>query len=282
LPPFNGFISEFLIYSGLFKGMKGVDMTALSTIIFSIFGLTLVGGLALLCFTKAFGTVFLGSARHRLSQEPNEANLGKLIPMYTIIVLIIGIGVLPQFIIQLLEKPVGLFIDFPGYSLSFMEFPYTDTLTKIGYSAFGLFAVAALVFLVRKYFTSRLPETINSTWGCGYIAPTSKIQYTASSFIRTYRKLAEPILSIHKHKKDVDGIFPTQGKHETHPDDKMEEWLIRVPLLKLRQFFDKFTFLQNGNPQVYVLYGLVFITLVLGVPMIFDALKQLFQFLNHL
>jgi formate hydrogenlyase subunit 3/multisubunit Na+/H+ antiporter MnhD subunit len=282
LPPFNGFISEFLIYSGLFKGMKGVDITTLSIIIFSIFGLTLVGGLALLCFTKAFGTVFLGTARRRFAHSPDEASPGKLIPMYAIVVVMTGIGLFPQFVIQLLTRPVGLFTNFPGYNLPFMQFPYTDTLTKIGFGALGLLILTAAIFFIRKYFTSRLPEIAGETWGCGYVAPTAKIQYTASSFVRSYRKLAEPLLSIHKHKKDVEGIFPTHGKHETHPDDKMEEWLIRLPLLRLRHFFNRFTFLQNGNPQVYILYGVVFITLVLGVPMIYDTLKELFQFLNHL
>ena len=282
LPPFNGFISEFLIYSGLFKGMKGADISGLSMLIFSIFGLTLIGGLALLCFTKAFGTVFLGSARHTLQHLPEEANLGKLIPMYAIILMIVAIGVFPQFVIQLLSRPVGLYTNFPGYSLPFMRFPFTDTLTNIGYAAFGLFALTGFVFLIRKYFTSRKPEVIGETWGCGYIAPTPKIQYTASSFIRSYRKLAEPLLLIHQHKKEVEGVFPLGGALETHPDDKAEEWLIRYPLLKLRQFFNRFTFLQNGNPQVYIMYGVAFIMLIIGIPVLFDGLKELFQFLNHL
>ena len=52
---------------------------------------------------------------------------------------------------------------------------------------------------------------MNVTWGCGYIAPTAKMQYTASSFIRAYRKLAEPLFSIHKIKKEIKGVFPKTG-----------------------------------------------------------------------
>lgn len=282
LPPFNGFISEFLIYSGLFKGMKGADIAGLSMIIFSIFGLTLIGGLALLCFTKAFGTVFLGTARHRLPHLPEESSSFTLLPMYTIAAMIITIGLFPQFVVQLLTRPVALFTDFPGHSLSFMKFPFTDTLSYIGFAAFGMFALTGLVFVVRKFMTSRKPAVIGETWGCGYVAPTPKIQYTASSFVRSYRKLAEPLLSIHQHRRDVEGVFPTGGTLETHPDDKVEEWLIRFPLMEVRHFFNRFTFLQNGNPQIYILYGVVFIMLVLGVPLLFDMLKNLFQFLNHL
>lgn len=282
LPPFNGFISEFLIYSGLFKGMKGTDIPALSVIIISIFGLTLVGGLALLCFTKAFGTVFLGSGRQHLAHKPHESENGKLIPMYAIIAVIVGIGLFPQVIIQVLTKPVSLFTNFPGATLSYMQFPYTETLTKVSYGAFGILLLAGLIFLVRRYITSHLPEKVDATWGCGYVVPSPKIQYTASSFVRSYSKLAEPLLSIHKHKKDVEGTFPTDGALVTHPDDKAEEWLIRYPLLSIRHFFNRFTFLQNGNPQVYILYGVIFITLILGVPMVYDVLKNLFEFLNQL
>src|SRR5260221_14026697 len=51
-PPFNGFISDFLIFAGLFKGLLGgglmIDLTILATFI----GLVLIGGLAIFCFTK--------------------------------------------------------------------------------------------------------------------------------------------------------------------------------------------------------------------------------------
>ncbi len=60
LPPFNGFISEFIIYSGIFNGIHNATFLNLMFLIFSIFGLVLIGGLAILCFTKAFGTIFLG------------------------------------------------------------------------------------------------------------------------------------------------------------------------------------------------------------------------------
>lgn len=122
----------------------------------------------------------------------------------------------------------------------------------------------------------------DATWGCGYVGSTEKMQYTASSFVRAYRKLAEPILSIHKKKKEIEGVFPEKGQQETHPYDKAEEWLIDYPLQLLKGFINRFRFLQNGNLQFYILYGVVFITLVLGIPFAIGYLKALFQFLNKL
>jgi hypothetical protein len=114
------------------------------------------------------------------------------------------------------------------------------------------------------------------------VAPSGKMQYTASSFIRAYRKLAESVLSIHKKKTDVQGIFPITGRQETHPYDKAEEWFIDYPLQLLKSFFNRFVFLQNGNLQFYILYGVVFITLVLGIPFVFGYIKSMIEFLNEL
>lgn len=108
------------------------------------------------------------------------------------------------------------------------------------------------------------------------------MQYTASSFVRAFRKLVEPVLSIYKKKKEIEDIFPDKGFQETLPYDKAEEWFIDYPLRLLKGLFNRFTFLQNGNLQFYILYGLVFITLVLIIPFATEYIKTLFQFLNKL
>jgi hypothetical protein len=108
------------------------------------------------------------------------------------------------------------------------------------------------------------------------------MQYTAGSFVRTYRKLAEPLLLIHKKKKEVSGVFPKGGWRETHPYDLVEEWLIDFPLKQVKFIVGKFRFLQNGMIQLYTLYGVVFIILVLGVPVLYSAIKSLIEFLNQL
>ena len=63
LPPFNGFISEYLIYTGMFKSLSAANLNQSILILGSVVGLTLIGGLAIFCFTKAFGIVFLGEPR---------------------------------------------------------------------------------------------------------------------------------------------------------------------------------------------------------------------------
>ena len=282
LPPFNGFVSEFLIYNGMFTGLHGSDNALLSSIVCGLFALALIGGLAMLCFTKAFGTVFLGTGRHHFHHTPEEAGFGKLIPMYAVVVLIMAIGLFPKTFIIALSEPLNLFTQLLDNNIGAGSLPLTETMSMIGLCSVVFLGFTGLIFLLRKRMTSNKPQSVNTTWGCGYIAPTNKMQYTASSFIRAYRKLAEPFLSIDKKKKEITDVFPKTGGQETHPYDKAEEWFIDYPLRLLKTFFNRFIFLQNGNLQFYILYGIVFIILILAIPFVFEYLKSLINFLNNL
>ncbi|HYV93967.1 MAG TPA: proton-conducting transporter membrane subunit [Chitinophagales bacterium] len=284
LPPFNGFVSEFLIYSGLFNGLKSGNVVSMLSLLFSIFGLVIIGGLAMLCFTKAFGAVFLGNSRHHFPHLPTEGNTGKLIPMYMVMGLVLAIGLCPDFFLGMLHEPVKLFTDKLSSSPQ-----ATDTISNsghtmmyVGWCSTGLMALTGIIFFIRKKITAQKPVAVSSTWGCGYVGDTAKMQYTAGSFVRTYRKLAEPLLLIHKKKKEVIGIFPKGGWRETHPYDLVEEWLIDFPLKQIKFLAGKFRFLQNGMIQMYTLYGVVFIILVLGLPVLYSAIKSLIEFLNQL
>ncbi len=284
LPPFNGFASEFLIYFGLFKGMNHGNLFSTLSLLSSVFGLVLIGGLALLCFTKAFGVVFLGSPQHSFSHQPSEANTAKLIPMYLVMGLIVAIGLFPIFFLHWLSEPLKLFKDKLSVATETMP-PVSDiayTMQYIGWCAMGFISLAGIIFFTRKQITKQKPESFATTWGCGYVGNTAKMQYTANSFIRTYRKLAKPFLSIHKKEVLIKSIFPEKSSYETHPQDKMEELLIDIPIKQMKYFFGKFRFLQNGNPQFYILYGFIFITLVIGLPFLYGAIISLMKFLNQL
>ncbi|MBE0423320.1 MAG: hypothetical protein IBX66_05225 [Lutibacter sp.] len=283
LPPFNGFVSEFLIYSGLFDGMASKEMLNLMVLLFSVFGMVLIGGLALLCFTKAFGAMFLGNPRHQFHSAPKESGTGKLVPMYMAALFIVAIGLFPQFFFRLMSEPLKLYsnkIIISGAISSAVSIG--ETMQNIGFGAVGFIVLGLLIFFIRRKVTAQKPKPILTTWGCAYVGETEKMQYTASSFTRSYRKLVEPMLSIKKRKIEIEGVFPVFGRHETHPQDKIEEFFIDKPWNLMKVFFGKFRFLQNGNPQFYVLYGAVFIALIIGFPVIMETIKKIIYFLNQI
>ena len=281
LPPFNGFVSEFFIYKGLFKGLETNHFLFTLAMLFSILGLVLIGGLALICFTKAYGVVFLGNNRGNLKTENIEKPLN-VIPLYFIALAILVIGVMPFLLSNTLLQVTSLFSKSNIYGTINDVGITIQNISVVGVSSLGLIFIILLLLFLRRKITKSREFSNYETWGCGYTGTILKAQYTASSFIRTYRKLAEPILFVKKEKKLSDTLYPVKISQSTHPYDKVESWLIDKPVYWYKKFLNRFAFLQNGNIQYYILYGFIFITLVFVFPIIVSKIIDFFNFLNQL
>lgn len=280
LPPFNGFISEFLIYSGLFEGISDGEITITAFLISAIFGMVIIGGMAILCFTKAFGIIFLGNERYPLPATVQEAELAKLLPKYLIAALILLIGIAPQFFISLVSIPTFLFI---GESIAPKQpFELMSTLESISMAAVGLILLSLFIYWIKKIATKSVEIEIMPTWGCAYVAPTARFQYTANSFVRSFRKLIHPILMMKKREGEITAIFPKSMHSETHPYDKLESVLIDIPIRYIKDFIGRFKFLQNGNSQFYILYGVLFIFIIITLPLVTNALVYLIELINQI
>ncbi|MFI5140139.1 MAG: proton-conducting transporter membrane subunit, partial [Sphingobacteriales bacterium] len=164
LPPFNGFVSEFLIYNGMFTGLQMTGNALILSIVFGIFGLALIGGLAMLCFTKAFGSIFSGTIRHNFQHTPGEANFGKLIPMYVVFMLIMAVGLFPKTFITALSEPLRLFTAHSDKYIQAAGLPITTTMSMIGLCSAAFLGLTGLIFLLKKSLTGSKPQTVNITW----------------------------------------------------------------------------------------------------------------------
>jgi hydrogenase-4 component B len=277
LPPFNGFISEFLIYSGLFSAISH-NQYALTTIL-AVAGLALIGGLAMLCFTKAFGIIFLGTERHVPQVIPVEVNRAALFPKYLIVFFIIVIGIFPQFFIGILQKPVALFGATPEISA------HNSTIVLMQQISIATWVFVLLIiamYLIRNAVMKNKVITTGPTWGCGYNTTSPKLQYTASSFVRPYSRIIKPLVEIKKTDDILCDVIPRPIYTQSHFHDKLESGLIEKPARSLRHFLGRFRFLQNGSVQFYVFYGVVFIGISILIPLVIDALRSLFEILNQL
>jgi len=282
IPPFNGFVSEFIIYTGLYNWLSDASLLQLLAAIFSTAGLALIGGLAMLCFTKAFGVVFLGTARCELPHSCREVPFLQLLPMYLLAGIIMLIGLFPVAFITLLSNPVSLFTGSIPLALNPAQINAFNAIQPISWASWILILLAISIFTIRKFALNQRKIEKSPTWGCGYIAPTPKIQYTASSFIRTYSKLFAPFLLMGKHEEEINGIFPSEAKYHTHPYDKVEKWLIDSPLKLNKSFMGRFVFLHNGKLQVYILYGVLFIIAVISIPFLYEKIYSFIDFLKQL
>jgi hydrogenase-4 component B len=282
LPPLNGFISEFLIYGGIYNWLYSANLISLITITFTIGGLVIIGGLAMLCFAKAFSIVFLGNSRSQQPVEFHETSKWQLMPMYMTLTFMILIALFPSFFLRALERPVNLYTHNIVFNLNLLKVGAIDSLQIINWLFVIFIVVIAGIFALRKFISRKRIIETGVTWGCGYGAAGSKLQYTANSFVRSYSKLAKPVLEIEKSDVQIDEVFPSEKHFETDPYDKIERFLIDRPIKFFGRISELFLFLQSGHLQRYILYGIIFITGVLGLPLLFDKIISVINFLNNL
>jgi hydrogenase-4 component B len=107
LPPFNGFVSEWLTLQTMLRSAE-LSSTA-SKIVFALSGagLALTAALAVTCFVKVFAMSFLGMRRLEENQQVTEAKSGALVPMAMLAALCFVFGVLPTYVIPVLDSALS-------------------------------------------------------------------------------------------------------------------------------------------------------------------------------
>jgi formate hydrogenlyase subunit 3/multisubunit Na+/H+ antiporter MnhD subunit len=263
LPPFNGFVSEFLLYSSILTGIQSVGITYVAVMISSLAGIAFIGGISMLTFTKCFGTIFLGVPRTHLRQQAAEVPFGMRLPQYFIVFLMLVIGLFPQYFFAFVSDIV--LSSFPAGTKDFPDqTSMLQNIAVIGKSGMLFVLVCIFVFIIRKMVSGKSSVTVGATWGCGYVASTSRMQYTGKSFSKSLGKLLNFVVLEKKKYKEIASqeIFPSERKYSSHYNDFFTVRIFNVLVQRLLFFLNYFQFIQNGKLQMYILYGIFFIALV--------------------
>lgn len=268
LPPFNGFISEYLIYMGMFGSLSGANLFHSILIVGSIAALSLIGGLAIFCFTKAFGIVFLGEPRSDQAGHAREAGKSMIYPQLATAAMIIFIGLGSPLVVKPVFGIVGQIWNLGEQPL--VSGAFTANLAQLSLAG-GIFVVTvAVLLLYRRYHLSRRVVETGPTWGCGYTAGSAKQQYTATSFAYNYNHIAKPLLQTRKEIEEIgeDEIFPHGRKFLSHSDDLFKRHLVDRPVDLVSGLLKRIAVMQTGQIRHYILYAFVFMLLVLLLAML--------------
>ena len=264
LPPFNGFVSEFILYNGFLNGIKlpGIPVTTL--MISSLAGLALIGGISMLTFTKSFGMIFLGNPRTHLHEDTKEVALSMRIPQYCIVALMLSVGLFPQFYFSVVNEIVLKFVPVAFTGNALLPASLLSSISAIGRFSMLFIVLLIVVYMIRNSFTKKRMAVIGSTWGCGYPAPNTRMQYTGKSFSKSLGKLMGFVVMEKKKYKEIapHEIFPHTRKHSSHYSDFFETVFINPVVDRLIYAMNYFRFIQNGRLQMYMLYGIFFIMLI--------------------
>jgi hydrogenase-4 component B len=249
LPPLNGFVSELFVYLGLARTIGSARLWLLGA--FGAPALALIGALAVACFVKAHGAVFLGQARSGTehAHDPGAAMLGPIVVLGSACALI---GLAPIVVSPVLES--ATFAWAPEVATVVAPLDTLAPLRPVSVAGVGLLIlVGACAAWLAK--TAREPTaTSGPTWDCGYASPSARMQYTASSFAQTLVGFFSWALRPEMHVSSVRGFFPPATEFHSHVPDTVLDRAV-VPLSRggaraLRWF----RWVQHGNVHLYLVY----------------------------
>jgi hydrogenase-4 component B len=250
LPPFNGFISEWLVYLGAFNAFAGESLTVHLAVLAAP-ALALIGGLALACFVKVFGIAFLGEPRSDEAARAHEAPLSMRLAMLPLLACCVWIGLLPMTVAPLLQRAAL------EWSARTGEVSLTAPLAPLAWVAgmgWGLILTVVVVGLWLQRRARGVPDAV-TTWGCGYALPGPRMQYTASSFADFLVGLFRFGLRTERRGGEVTDVFPVPGHfHSDTPDSVLDRLLYPGCRGAARGFTWLRAKVQNGLVAVYLLY----------------------------
>jgi hydrogenase-4 component B len=251
LPPLNGFVSEWLVYLGIFSTFQ--ENPPLISILAAP-GLAMTGGLALLCFAKVFGLSFLGQPRTE-QQVAGDSPKSMLLGMGLLFACCLWIGLAPATLVPFLQKSVEVWT---GTVVT----NQLNVLVSAGYismAAFLLFLLTVILTVLLYRKSPRLQIKKQPTWGCGYSRAIPRVQYTVSSFAQIIDDFFSWVLRIDAQGEKPAGIFPgNKAFYKTHTPDILLDYIV-LPLFRTSEVVSvKIRHLvQNGKIGSYLLYSLL-------------------------
>jgi NADH:ubiquinone oxidoreductase subunit 5 (subunit L)/multisubunit Na+/H+ antiporter MnhA subunit len=277
MPPFGGFISELMLYGGLLMGFQSESLTLSVIMALSGIGLAIIGGISLMAFSKAFSVIFLGTPRTEYAHKPKEVSNAMLIPAYCILALMVATIIYVPVLVpklsgianELVYESGDASIEHMGELLDMM----IGNIGTIGQVAIGFGALTGIIvtlLTIRHFVTARSAQETGPTWGCGYEAPLVKAQYTGVSFVGTFQEMCKAILPQTKHYKPLneEEIFPHRRNYISVESDVVDDRVITPMTGALRGGLGKFEFIENGNLQRYIVYGLGYVLLLVAASFI--------------
>lgn len=270
LPPFNGFVSEFLIYRGLLQGVAANGSVTIVALVGMIF-LALIGGLVVMAFTKLYGVVFSGIPRAEEADHAHEVSLPMLIAMALPLAGILIVGLVPLFALRWVSGlAVGLSDGFGalapavGVSPTLGEMFLSGCFAPLSFGVGLLVVFVVVLWMVRRQILKGRPETASPTWNCGFTAVTSHMQYSGESFSEGLGRISERMISnrLDPARIGTDEIFPTEHNFDVRHKDRLDSLFAQWWSYLLRRINARLVIFRTARIDHYVLYALLFLALI--------------------
>jgi formate hydrogenlyase subunit 3/multisubunit Na+/H+ antiporter MnhD subunit len=194
LPPFNGFVSEWLTFQAVLLS-PALPHWLLKFLVPAVGALlALSAALAGACFVKAFGITFLGRPRSAVAARAVEADRWSLAAMFILAFLCLLAGILPGYFIDALAPVIQ--------AMTGAQLPRQESLdwltivpiaqSRSSYNGLLLFLFIALAASLAAEAIHRWASSAarrSAAWDCGFPDPSPATQYTSGSFSQPIRRV---------------------------------------------------------------------------------------------
>ena len=194
LPPFNGFVSEWLTFQAILLSPQ-LPSWGLKFLVPAVGALlALAAALAAACFVRAFGITFLGRPRQPPAALALETDRWSLAAMFWLAAVCLIAGILPGYFIDALapvvtgfvgeRMPVQSGIDWHSIvPIAESRSSYNGLLVFLFIAISGTFAALA----IHRLASAALRR--GPAWDCGYPDSSPLTQYSAGSFAQPIRRV---------------------------------------------------------------------------------------------
>ena len=273
LPPFSGFVSEWLGLEALMQGFRVSGTGSHLAIALAGALVALTAGLAALAFVRATGMTFLGMPRDRSIQPKPEARPARW-GMGLLALASLAVGVAAPWVVKVLERglsPVGGIdaighISRPGWLIEpgYQGFSsISPTVLALTLTGFALGA-ACLRYLASLRRARRVP-----VWASGVVVSGRRVQYTPIGYANMVRVIFNVVYRVRTQLRTIgDQRFPERlSMIRAEPRLFDPAWLYRPITGAFTRAADLVRNIQAGPLGLYLLYLLLaFVALLVIAP----------------
>lgn len=262
LPPFNGFVSEWLTFQAALQAwqLEGGVLRSLVPVATAVLALT--GALVAATFVKVYGIGFLGRARSRHVRRARPVPLSMRVGQALLALPCILLGVFPGVVIAMIDRVTEQLLDGSLPEATAHGWPWLTPVSPetASYSAPLLVVIIALAMAAVAWSLGRgavRRVRRSDPWDCGFAVPTERMQYTAAAFAQPIRRVFGALFLI---EESVSAQPGGAVRHQLTIGDRT--WpLAYLPLARVVHTVSRQVVrLQSGSVRVYL--GLTLTTLL--------------------
>jgi hydrogenase-4 component B len=262
LPPLNGFVSEWLIFQGLFQGFRTGSHLVAILIVVAAATLGLTGGLAIYAFVRGYGIPYLGMPRTRqaaAATEQGQPVAGPALLAVACVALAVGAPVVLTGWSRAVATATGVALRpvlLPG---KLTVIPAHTNFSGFSPTYLTVFLLAVLVVpaLIYRAGRPRAGSVRVPVWDGGMLAFKPRMQYSAMTFSAptrvTFDALYRPSVSVQRASDDPAGRSgPVHYESQATP--VFERYLYRPVVAGVEWLADFVRPVQSGDVNLYLLY----------------------------